>query len=96
MIVQDAGKLHDENAVGDHDSRHHNHSHERHDVECAPRYQKSNNHSGEARGDGHEDDERINERSELRHENQVNHEHSYDQTKAKLKKCMIHVDHCPA
>ena len=33
LLLQAVGELHDQNAVGDHDSHHHDHAHQRHDVQ---------------------------------------------------------------
>ena len=71
LLVKDVRELDDQNAVRDHDAGHHDDAHQRHDVERAAGEHQDEHHAGEARRNGHEDDERIDERSELRHQDQV-------------------------
>src|SRR5260370_11461141 len=90
--VKDAGEFHDQNAIGDHDARHHDHAHERHYVQGGAGHPKNNEYAGETRRDGGENDERIDERVELRHQNQINQDDSEKQAESEAKEGLVHAD----
>ncbi len=50
-------------------------------------------HARESRRNGHEDDERIDERRELRHQDQVDQSNRDDETKAEIVEGLVHADH---
>ena len=76
--MQDARELDDENAVRDHDAGHHDHAHQRHDVERAAGEQQDQHHPSQTGRNRHQNDEWIDERAELRHQDQVDHQHGDD------------------
>src|SRR5438445_11218747 len=66
-----AGKLDDQNAVGDDDADHHYQSHQGHDVQGGSGSEEEQKHPAEAWGYRQKNNEGILPGSELRHENEV-------------------------
>ena len=93
LLVQNAGELDDQNAVRDHDAGHHNHAHQRHDVQRAAGEEQNQNHSRQARRNGQENDERIDEGGKLGHQNQVHEQDRDDEAEAEIVEGLVHVDH---
>jgi hypothetical protein len=90
---QGTGKLHDQDAVGDCDSGHHDNAHERHDIQRRSGDQQEQDHAGESRRNGKQDDERIGERSKLGHQNQVDQNDGENQADAEALERVMHVRH---
>src|ERR1035441_7519130 len=95
LLAQLARKLDDQDAVGNDDSSHHNHAHERHDVEGAVREPKNQHYSRQAWRDRHQDDQRVDEGSELRHQNQIDEHDGQHKTDGKAFERFLHADHGP-
>ena len=58
-----------------------------------PVRKRISSHPGESRRDGHQDDERIDERGELRHQDQINkHDGEQNQPDGKALERLIHAD----
>ena len=94
--AQRAREFHDQNAVGNHDANHHDHAHERHDVEGRSGEQQHHNHTGNAGRNGQQDDEGIDERLELRHQDQIDERNGKNQSKSKTSEGLIHALYRPA
>ena len=93
LFVEHVGELDDQNGVRHHDAGHHDDAHQRHDVQRAAGEDEEEDDADQARRNGHEDDERIDERSELRHEDQVDEQDGDDESEAKVLKRLVHADH---
>ena len=92
LSVEDAGEFYDEDGVGDDDTGHHDDAHQRHDVKRAARHEQCENNARETGRNGHEDDEGIEERCELCHENEVNEQDGDDESEAEFPEGLIHAD----
>ena len=63
-------EIDDQDAVGVRDADQHQHAHQRHDVQRGVGERQNDQHADEAHGNGQHDQERIDERAELRNQNQ--------------------------
>src|SRR5580704_8199332 len=86
-----AGELNDQNAVRNNDAGHHQHPHEAHDVQRGMRGQKEEDHTGDSRRDGEQDDEGVNKRGELRHQDQENKHDGEDEADSERLERVVHV-----
>src|SRR5450631_4688676 len=90
------GKLDDEDAVGHHNAGHHKHAHQRHHIQGAPGDEQDDEHSGEPRGNGHQDDQGIDEGGELSHEDEIYEHDRENQTNTKAEERFVHADYASA
>ena len=88
-----SGKFNDENTIRNHNAGHHDYAHQRHDVQCASGDQKDHDDSCQSRWNRHENDERIDKRGELGHQDQVNHQHRKNESDPKFPERPIHTDY---
>src|SRR5246127_5262932 len=72
LLAKLAGELNDQYAVRNHNASHHQHAHEAHDVQRSMRGQQEEDHTGDSGRNGQQDDEGVDERGELRHQDQEN------------------------
>src|SRR5579859_5049538 len=88
-----SGELYDQDAVRHHNSRHHDHAHERHHVQRAAGEQQDDEHSGEPRRNGHQDDEGVNKGGKLSHEDEVYERDGENEANAEAKERLVHADY---
>src|SRR6201997_3020285 len=86
-----AGELNDQNAVRHNDAGHHQHAHQAHDVQRGMRGQQEEDHTGDSRRDGQQDDEGVDERGELRHQDQENEHDGENEADSKRLERVMHV-----
>ena len=71
LLLQPVRELDDQNAVRSGNADQHQHAHQRHHVERGVGERQDHQHADEAHGNRQHDQERIHERTELRHQDQV-------------------------
>src|ERR1022692_31663 len=91
--MQGPSEFNDQNAIRDYDAGHHDHAHQGHNVQRAPGDEKDQHDPSQSRRDRHENDEGIDERSELGHQDQVDHQDRNDESNSKLRKRSVHANH---
>src|ERR1700733_3590329 len=85
-----AGELHDQNAVRYDDAGHHQHSHEAHDVDRGSWDEQEENHAGDPRRDREQNDEGINKRGKLCHQDEEHQHDRHDETQRKRLEGVVH------
>ena len=65
------GKFDDKNTVRERDSSEHDDAHQRHDIKCCAPEQERDDNACDPRRQREENDERIEEGTELRHEDEI-------------------------
>ena len=69
--------------------------HQRHDVQCASGEQQNEDNTGKSWRNGHQNDERVDERFELRHQDQIDQQDGDDQPHAKFVESLVHLARVP-
>ena len=85
-------KFHDQDAVGYHDASHHHHAHQGHDIEGCAGHPENKSTPARPGGTASENDERIDEGTELSHQDEINQNDGEKQTERKAKEGLIHAD----
>ncbi len=88
--VQNARELNNQNGVGDDDAGHHDDAHQRHDVERRAGEQQDQHHACKAGWNGHQNNERIEEGCELRHQHEIDERDGEDKADAEAREGVRH------
>ncbi len=78
LLFQFVGEIDDQNAVRPGDANQHQQPHQRHDIKSGSGQRENHQDSNEAHGNGKHDEKRINERAELRHQDEVKKQRGED------------------